>query len=183
MNADKKTDQAFPRLLFPWILATLIACCTGCGYSVDAVKKNIPKDIQTISIPYAENSSTRPRLAGMLTNELRLQFMTSKYLALVDNADKADSILSVKIVSFKVVGATLTDEDRSSSRRITVLADVQFKRRDSNQVLYQVKKLAGRQTYIVDTDKRITDMNEEAAMAAIARTLAGKIHSAVFEGF
>jgi len=129
------------------------------------------------------NSSTEPFLSSLLTNELKLQFLTSKYLRIEDREDQADAVLKVGVTSYKIEGVTVTDEDRSSSRRITLLVDASFKRRDTGKVIWQAGKLRSRQTYIVDSDERVTAINKEEAMAAAARELAEKIHNALFEGF
>ncbi|MBW2063007.1 MAG: hypothetical protein JRI95_15805 [Deltaproteobacteria bacterium] len=165
-----------------WGLLTLILFLSGCGYALEGSVKSLPSDIHGLAIPYVKNASSKILLAGMLTDELNRQFTTSKFVRLVD-MDRAEAVLDVNIRSVRVIGATLTDIARTSSRRIIITLDASLKRRGSDELLWQGREIVGRETYVVTADQMTTEMNEELAMRKIARDLAERIHNHIFERF
>ncbi len=154
----------------------------GCGYAFEGTASGLPDDIRFLAIPYTENSSIKMQLGGLLTDEVRRQFTTSKILKLVDE-DQADAILSLKIRSVRVSGVTLTTITRTSSRQITITLDSILKRKGSGAVLWQGMGIVGYEIYVVEADHIATELNEDLALAKVARELAEKIHNYMFLGF
>ncbi len=162
----------------------LLACMLtfGCGYAFEGTVNNLPFNIHKVAIPFVKNASANTRLAFLLTDELNRQFTTSKFLELVD-VDKAEAVLNVSIRSVMIEGATLTDIERTSSRRIIVTLDASLKQKGSNKILWQSRGIVGRETYVVAADQASVELNEELAMRKLSRDLAEKIHNYIFEGF
>jgi outer membrane lipopolysaccharide assembly protein LptE/RlpB len=154
----------------------------GCGYGFEGKMSGLPDDIRSLYVSYAENSSTKMQLGGLVTEEVRRQFTTSKFLKLVDK-DKADAVLSLNIRSVRETGATLTNIDRTSSRQITITLDSYVKGKDSGALLWQGVGIICNETYVVESDQVVTALNEELALKNIARELAEKIHNYMFLGF
>jgi outer membrane lipopolysaccharide assembly protein LptE/RlpB len=154
----------------------------GCGYGFEGKMSGLPDDIRSLYVSYAENSSTKMQLGGLVTDEVRRQFTTSKFLKLVDK-DKADAVLSLNIRSVRETGATLTNIDRTSSRQITITLDSYLKGKDSGALLWQGVGIICNETYVVESDQVVTALNEELALKNIARELAEKIHNYMFLGF
>ncbi|MBW2623141.1 MAG: LptE family protein [Deltaproteobacteria bacterium] len=154
----------------------------GCGYAFEGKVSGLPDDIRSLYVSYAENSSTKMQLGGLVTDEVRRQFTTFKFLKLVDE-DKADAVLSLRIRSVRETGATLTNISRTSSRQITITLDSFLKRKDTGAVLWQGVGIICDETYVVESDHALTELNEELALKNIARELAERIHNFMFLGF
>jgi len=154
----------------------------GCGYGFEGKVSGLPDDIRSLYVSYAENSSNIMQLGGLVTDEVRRQFTTSKFLKLVDN-DKADAVLSLNIRSVRVTGATLTNISRTSSRQITITLDSFLKRKESGALIWQGVGIVCDETYVVESDQVVTELNEDLALKNIARELAEKIHNFMFLGF
>ena len=169
------------RLLF-YALHFCLLFILGCGYGFEGKVSGLPDDIRYLYVSYAENSSTEMQLGGLVTEEVRRQFTTSKFLKLVDE-DKADAVLSLTIRYVRITGATLTNISRTSSRQITITLDSFLKRKDTGALLWQGVGIIFDETYVVESDQVMTEVNEELALKKLARELSERIHNYMFLGF
>ena len=165
-----------------YFLLCALTIFLGCGYGLEGRKSGLPDDIRLLAIPHAENSSTKMRLGGLVTDEVRRQFTTSKIMRLVET-EKADAVLQLKIRSVKVAGATLSNINRTSSRRITITLDSFLRRQDTGALLWRGVGFVSFETFVVEADHVLTEQNEELALAKIVRELAVKVHNHMFLGF
>lgn len=154
----------------------------GCGYQLEGKKNALPSKARTLAIPFVKNSSTKLGLGSILTDELSRQFTTTKFLSLTSR-ENAEVILDVKIESVKIEGATLINIAKTSSRIFIITAVGSLKIAGSGKLLWQQSRLSARQTFVVDKNPIITEMNEEKAMKKAARDLAEKIHNSIFASF
>jgi hypothetical protein len=155
----------------------------GCGYAVERGGGGLPAGTRRVAVPYVKNASTRVGVASLLTDELRRQFTTSKFLRLVDEDQAPDAVLEVSILSVKVEGATLTDIAHSSSRWVVITVDAVLRQAGSGKVIWEERRIVDRQSYVVAGDQVTTESNAALAMKKLTQDLAERIHNHLFNVF
>jgi len=165
------------------VLLLLLFLLGGCGYAVERPGGGLPTGTRRLAVPYVKNTSIQASAAALLTDELRHQFTTSKFLRLVDEDQSPDAVLDVSITSVVIEGATLTDIAHSSSRWIVITVDAALRQSGSGKVLWQEKQMQDRQSYVVASDMAITESNAALAMKKLTQDLAERIHNHLFNVF
>jgi hypothetical protein len=109
----------------------------GCGYRFAGESSFLPKDIRTIYVEPFINRSRDVGLEKELASGLRSEIYRRGQLQVVDQAEKADAILTGAILSLvnSVVSVNRRDEVLQYEAALTL--DVTLRRREPNEVLWR----------------------------------------------
>ncbi|MBU0515490.1 MAG: hypothetical protein KJ621_12025 [Proteobacteria bacterium] len=163
-----------------WLIG-LALWIAGCGYGFRGTVINLPKDIKTIAIPYFKNDTPELGIEKSFTDEIIYQFTRSQLLRVV-SVDVADAVLEGRIISVTVSDVTLSAQETSRDRTVSVQIAVVLKRRTGG-VVWQDPSMSYKKAYPVAADSLATDRQKLDAIRLVARELAERIHDRIFENF
>ena len=150
------------------ILQSLIGPCTylallcliGCGYQFAGRSDLFPKDIHSV---YVEPFLNRTRDVGLgteITTALRGELYRRGELQLVDQADRADAILSGVVRSFDSLTASVNQNAEVLQFEATLIVDTTFRRREPSEILWRGQGIrlseiyAGERAAVVTTSSK-----------------------------
>ena len=150
------------------ILQSLIGPCTylallcliGCGYQFAGRSDLFPKDIHSV---YVEPFLNRTRDVGLgteITTALRGELYRRGELQLVDQADRADAILSGVVRSFDSLTASVNQNAEVLQFEATLVVDTTFRRREPSEILWRGQAIrlseiyAGQRAAVVTTSSK-----------------------------
>lgn len=123
---------------FIWPCAYLaFSCLLGCGYQFAGRSDQFPKDIHSV---YVEPFLNRTRDVGLgteITTALRGELYRRGELQLVDQADRADAILSGVVRSFDSLTASVNQDAEVLQFEATLIVDTTFRRREPSEILWR----------------------------------------------
>jgi len=114
----------------------------SCGYAFEGGGSILPPDIKRVSIPLAEDSSTEPGLASLVTEAIRERFERFGVFTVVDTPGEADAVLYTRIINVKRETGTVTSETDTALQLDTVLTIGAELRRVSGPVLWREPGMA-----------------------------------------
>ncbi len=82
-------------------LLSLMIGLSSCGYSFQGSGSVLPADVRKIYIPLAENNTTEPGLATLVTDAMRDRFDRFGTVQVVEKIGEADAVLNMAILSVK----------------------------------------------------------------------------------
>ncbi|RLB80232.1 MAG: hypothetical protein DRH17_12450 [Deltaproteobacteria bacterium] len=153
----------------------------GCGYHFKGAGLTAPAGVHTIAITVLENQTSESGIETVFTSDLAYEFTRSKMLRIVGK-DMSDAVLSGSIASMAVDTISHTATYGSNERRVTITLDLAL-RRPSGEVIWSDSALSGRETFQVSSDKIETEQNRRAAIEAISKRLAEKVHNRILQDF
>jgi hypothetical protein len=150
------------------ILQSLTESCTylvllsliGCGYQFAGRSDLFPKDIHSV---YVEPFLNRTRDVGLgteITTALRGELYRRGELQLVDQADRADAILSGVVRSFDSLTASVNQNAEVLQFEATLIVDTTFRRREPSEILWRGQGIrlseiyAGERAAVVTTSSK-----------------------------
>jgi len=127
------------------ILQSLIGPCTylallcliGCGYRFAGRSDLFPKDIHTVYVEPFLNRTRDVGLGAEIATALRGELYRRGELQLVDQADRADAILSGVVRSFDSLTASVNQNDEVLQYEATLIVDTTFRRREPSEILWR----------------------------------------------
>jgi hypothetical protein len=137
-----------------------LLCLIGCGYRFAGRSDLFPKDIHSV---YVEPFLNRTRDVGLgteITTALRGELYRRGELQLVDQADRADAILSGVVRSFDSVTASVNQNDEVLQYEATLVVDTTFRRREPSEILWRGQGIrlneiyAGERAAVVTTSSK-----------------------------
>lgn len=141
----------------------------GCGYQFAGESRFLPKDIHTI---YVEPFLNRTRDVGIekeITTAVRGEFYRNGQLRLVDQADKADVILSGVVRSLSNSVVSVNREDEVLQYESVMTLDVTLRRREPNEIIWRgqgtrlTQLSAGERAAVVTTSSAFKNQTMNAA--------------------
>jgi len=123
-------------LIWPCTYLALL-CLIGCGYQFAGRSDLFPKDIHSV---YVEPFLNRTRDVGLgteITTALRGELYRRGELQLVDQADRADAILSGVVRSFESLTASVNQDAEVLQYEATLIVDTTFRRREPSEILWR----------------------------------------------
>jgi Lipopolysaccharide-assembly len=137
-----------------------LLCLIGCGYRFAGRSDLFPKDIHSV---YVEPFLNRTRDVGLgteITTALRGELYRRGELQLVDQADRADAILSGVVRFFDSVTASVNQNDEVLQYEATLVVDTTFRRREPSEILWRGQGIrlneiyAGERAAVVTTSSK-----------------------------
>jgi len=154
--------------------ALLCAALAGCGYTFTM----LPPGVKSVHVPAVENKCGRPGIEAQATRAIINELHTDGSLKVV-SADRADSILKVTVVGYKLEPLRYDPEDTKATveYRLKLRADLEFRRMPGNEVIRK-KRVEGESTF-----EPIGDLPsaERSALPEATRDLAHDIVETVTE--
>lgn len=165
----------------------------ACGYRMARFDNPELEGINTIAIPFFENTTYEPGLDAIFTYAFSNKFIETKRLQLA-GIDEADLVLhgTIKRVSYDALG--MSEDRRSLQWRIWVTAQVTVTERETGRVLWKRASLRHSEEY------RTTDVTEQQpgiktdelqldaaarqqAFRELAADMAEQAHDGLLQGF
>jgi outer membrane lipopolysaccharide assembly protein LptE/RlpB len=164
------------------IAGLLLFFISGCGYGLRGTVNNLPRDIQSVSIPVFVNESIEPGVEVVFANALIYEFNRSHTLQVVSEA-QAQANIKGKIKSIAIDPVIYANLTQALERKVTVTLEIICLRSDNQKILWQNQSLSRYEVYQVTTDPNQTQRNKDEAIKKIAQDLSEKIHNSILENF
>ncbi len=160
----------------------LIVAMGGCGYGLVGRTSSLPPDIENIYVAPLENKTLRQQVDLILTENIGEEFLRRPRFKLVNSALEAHAVLRGAVTGFHVrpvlFGAA---EGRASEYEILVTASMDFRRTDTDEVLWEQPYYSFSEQYEFDENELI-DL-EDVAIESVAEDFAQTIVIDILEGF
>ena len=141
----------FPfRVLFALIV--LIAApvmSSGCGYSLSGRGSSLPSTIKSVGIPLFENATPVFELEQLMTEKVRLEFISRGKYKVVPDAPGADAVLTGGIVSVTITPTSFNSNQQATRYAFSMVVKVEFRDQTTNRILYENPALSFREEYEV----------------------------------
>jgi hypothetical protein len=120
---------------------------SGCGYSLAGRGSSLPATIRTIGIPLFENATPVFELEQLMTEKVRLEFISrGKYRVQPDGAG-ADAVLMGGITSVTITPTSFNSQQQATRYAFTMVVKVEFRDATTNRILYENPSLSFREEY------------------------------------
>lgn len=160
----------------------LIVAVGGCGYGLVGRTSSLPPDIENIYVSPLENRTLRQQVDLILTQSIGEEFLRRPRFKLVNNELEAHAVLRGAVTGFNVrpvlFGAA---EGRASEYEILVTASMDFRRTDTDEVLWEQPYYSFSEQYEFD-ETELIDL-EDVAILSVAEDFAQTIVIDILEGF
>ena len=154
----------------------------GCGYHFAGTGGQAPGDIQSINVNVLRNQTAEIGIETIFTNAILNEFIRWKRLE-VKPANEAEAVLGGSIARIKTQTASHLTRTRTLETRVTVTLSLTLTRADTDEVLWENKKLSYFDEYVETANALNTATLRREAFRRIAEFLAEKIHRDLFEEF
>lgn len=169
---------AFGRKIVVCLIVPVAMFLSACGYRF-AGSGNLPAGMQVVFITILENKSAETGIENTITGDLRYEFVRYKRSG---TREKSDGILSGVVESSRVETVSHRSEHTSNERRIYVALNLKLTDR-KGKVVWSVSGIADSETYVVDSDNQLTDVNKRKAISALSKRLAESVYYRLTEEF
>lgn len=123
-------------------ICAVVLLVSGCGYEFQGSGSVLPADVKRVYIPIAENNSTEPALALLVTEAVRDRFERFGVVSIVDEQKDADAILQAKVLKVKHDTNTVSGRADTALQQNTTLSLAAELRRVSGPVLWRNPNLS-----------------------------------------
>jgi hypothetical protein len=154
----------------------------GCNYHFAGTGGQAPGDVQSVAVNVLRNNTAEIGIETIFTNAIRDEFIRWKRLE-VKPANEAEAVLSGSVARIKTQRASHLTRTRTFETRVTVTLSLALTRADTDEVLWQNKKLSYFDEYVEAENALNTNRLRREAFRRIAEFLAEKIHKDLFEQY
>jgi hypothetical protein len=163
------------------VLILTLLSLANCGYRLSGYGNQVPDYIKTIFIPDFDNKTTRFQAEQFVTYAVRDEFIKRSHLTLVDNREKADSLLEGEISRFDVAPISSTRESTANLYKVRILLKVKFIDLKTDNIIYQDENLLFMDTYEIDTGDFFSQETE--TLKKISAKFASSVVTTILENF
>jgi outer membrane lipopolysaccharide assembly protein LptE/RlpB len=164
------------------VVLALITVFGGCGYGLVGRSSNLPPDIENIFVSPLENRTLRQQVDQILTQAISEEFLRRPRFKLVNNVLEADAVLRGAVTGFRVRPVLFgAEQGRASEYEIHVTASMDFRRTDTDEVLWEQPFYSFTEQYEFDSSQLI-DL-EDVAIEEVSDDFAQTIVIDLLEGF
>jgi hypothetical protein len=136
-----------PLLLVLIVLATPLM--SGCGYSLAGRGSSLPSTIRTVGIPLFENATPVFELEQLLTERVRLEFISRGKYRVMPDAPGADAVLTGGITSVVITPTSFNSDQQATRYAFAMVVKVEFRDAATNRIIYENPALSFREEYEV----------------------------------
>lgn len=166
------------------ILACLLITLAGCGYGLIGRTSNLPEDIENIFVEPLQNRTTRQQVELYMTEAIVNELVTRRRFTILSSATSADAVLRGALTAYTVRPVEFGEDGRATSYNVSIRADMEFKRRGSDEVIWAQSQYVFRSDFELEIDDQGTVFDTEDANAQmIARQFAQSLITDLLEGF
>jgi hypothetical protein len=129
-------------------VAIAIMAAGGCGvYSASSGR--LDPSLRRIAVPYLQNQSAEPNLEVQLTDAIVRALQDDNTLKVVPEND-SDTVLSGRIISYRVREAFTTQELQVDQYQVQILVELTLVRRATGDKLIDKRRLTGTGNYVLN---------------------------------
>ena len=155
---------------------------SGCGgYRFASDYNNLPKEVESISIPFFKNETFESNIEASFTNALINEFIKNKRFEIIPNG--ADATLVGVVREFRLGSIAYSREDKVRQYRAFVSLELTLTNNSTGAVIWRTPRLVHDEEYDVTPNIAFTDANQDDAIQRIAVELAEQIYEEVVLGF
>lgn len=165
------------------LLAAVVAASTGCGYALVGHGSNVPESIRSVYIAPLVNRTQRSQVDQFLTQAIADEMVTRRRFTVVNGRSGADAELSGEVVGFAVTPVSFDNQGRANEYEVSITAAVEFRRLDSDEVIWANDRYVFRENYPVDQTRTDYLDRENQAIEDAADRFAETMVSDLLEGF
>lgn len=156
------------RVALALTLTALTLTAGGCGYALAGRGGNIPEEVQDVYLAPFENQTQRSQVEQFVTQAIATELVKRRRFSIVNSAESADAQLTGTVTAFGVTPVSFDNDGRATEYEISITAAVEFRRLDTDEVLWSNSRYLFRENYPVDDTStsyfdRENDAIEEAA--------------------
>lgn len=164
-------------------VGALVLALAGCGYALVGRASNLPPEIRKVHLAPLQNRTARAQVEQLLGKALADELVTRQRFAMVPDAGSADAVLSGAIVSFNAVPVSFDDRGRALRYEISIVAQMSFKQRSPEKVLWANDRYLFRENYEVEASESEYFDRELLAIRKVAGKFAETMVTDLLEGF
>jgi len=134
------------------VLVLLLASAVsfaGCGYTLAGKGSSLPPSVRTVGIPLFINGTPIFDLEQVLTQRVRVEFISRGKYSVVPDATGTDAVLTGEITSVSLQPTAFNEQQQAARYAITVVIKVELKDLKQNKTLYENPGLTFRDEYEV----------------------------------
>ncbi len=167
-----------------WIVCVLLLLsCLSCGYHFSPGGENIDAGIQRVFVGGFSNRTSEANVENYIRNAFFSRFGKGARFTLVADKDKADAVLTGKILSITSSHVAYSSSDMAKEDRVFMTLEVVFERADNGGVIWINKGLSGREAYTVNVNAATTAANRKEALSKLSIDMADKAYRNILSGF
>ena len=161
----------------------------SCGYALAGRGSFLPDYIRVLGIPMFGNATSFATVEQVFTQKIRLEFQSSRRYTVVPTDEGADGIVRGQITSISLQPVSLTEAQRASRYRVTVVVKIAFEDVKAQKVLWENPSLSFSDEYELASpgtsgaDVSAFIGNERVAMERLSQDFARSVVSAILEAF
>lgn len=137
----------------PLLLLVLIVIATplmsGCGYSLAGRGSSLPSTIRTVGIPLFENATPVFELEQLMTEKVRLEFISRGKFRVQPDGAGVDAVLTGGITSVTITPTSFNSNQQATRYAFAMVVKVEFRDAATNRILYENPALSFREEYEV----------------------------------
>ncbi|HYG61210.1 MAG TPA: LptE family protein [Thermoanaerobaculia bacterium] len=161
----------------------LAACLSGCGYALVGRASNIPEDIREVYIHPFENRTQRSQVEQEVTRSIAEEMVNRQRFSVVGGVEESDAELIGAVTAFGVTPVTFDETGRATEYEISITAQVSFKRKGSDELIWSNDRYVFRESYPIDPDSPDYFDRENEAIREAAERFAESMVADLLEGF
>ncbi len=165
------------------MLFLLAAVVYGCGYHFSPGGENIDKSIQTVFVEKFGNFTSEANLENYVQSAFINEVRQGSRFKLAESREKADAIVSGKILQSDVSHLSYTSLDVAKEDRVTVTMEVTFKETRTGQIIWNNNALTGKEAFLVAAAPSRTETNRKNALIKLVKDMSERAYRGIMSGF
>jgi Lipopolysaccharide-assembly len=137
----------------PLLLVVMLVLATplmsSCGYSLAGRGSSLPTTVRSIGIPLFENATPVFELEQLMTEKVRLEFISRGKYRVMPDAPGADAVLIGGITSVTITPTSFNSNQQATRYAFSMVVKVEFRDAATNRILYENPSLSFREEYEV----------------------------------
>jgi len=159
-------------------LAALVV--SACGYTFVDYQAP-PEGLRSVSVKTFSNDTYEPGIELVVADALRREFLRRGALALVDEPEKADLVISGDIERIQTRSRSFTSVVLVLEWEITLELELDATLRDGTKIPVDEEAMRETERYLASADIEATRKNREEALRKLSRSLAVRAHDMLYE--
>ena len=154
----------------------------ACGYQIVSGTRIFGEDVQQLEIQMFENRSDEPGLEWMIGEALMEEFLRRGQLHTVHSGETTTSqvVLRGVVQQVAVRPSAFSSVAISVEDSIEVTVDVNLRRVDTGDVVWQRVGLVAREQFLSSPDPLVHETNKEMALLRVSTLIAESVHDGLF---
>jgi hypothetical protein len=170
------------------VVVMMLASLTSCGYALAGKGSSLPTYVRSVGIPLFINSTPIFDLEQVLTQRVRVEFISRGKYRVTPDSSGTDAVLTGEITSVALQPTAFNEQQQAARYAITVVVKVELKDLKQNKTLYENPGLTFRDEYEVTsgaTNQSPADFlgQNRDALDRLSQDFARSVVSTILEAF